>query len=104
MRLMINSGSDARRQAPGSAATCGGSRCWAPATKQAGGAGKGRTSRGAGVTGSQISAAAVALTDVHPGTGGYSCHSPAGVACAPVGVFWGVTKPGAAQSGVSLLR
>lgn len=47
--------------------------------------GKGQISHGAGVTGSQISDAAVTLTSVHHGTGGYS-HC---ISCAPVGVFWG---------------
>lgn len=57
-------------------------------------AGKGRTSRRAGVTGSQISDVAVALTGVHLGTGGYSYCSPGGVACAPLGVFWGGYEAG----------
>lgn len=67
-------------------------------------AGTGWTSRGDGVTASQISDAAVALAGVRPRTCGYSCRSPRGVACGPVGEFWGVMKLGAAQSQVSLLR
>lgn len=66
--------------------------------KQVGAGWEGTDSCRAGVTGLQISDAAVAFTGVHPGTGGYSCHSPRSIACAPVGVFWGVMKLGAAQS------
>jgi len=75
-----------------------------PAAGPGWGGWEGTDLRGAALPGARISDAAPARTGVPPPWDWwlFLLH-PGGVACAPLGVFWGVTKPGAAQSGVSLL-